>query len=125
MTVLTLTQAWLLRLDTGELWSAYTDDSSGQPQYSIDGDIVNHAGGRQRAYAVEGESSRWPITFRRLDLDDLAMLRAWKAQPVLYRNHRGEAMYGEFFDVQQEAWKKPGRWNARIELRGITVVEGV
>lgn len=126
MTILTLDRGWLLRVDTGELFGARTKDRS--QQYGMpDAGIVNHAGGRQRAYSVEGETGSYAFTYVGITLPDVETLRGWKGDTVLYRDHRpGLAMYGVFFEVEVPEWRGVTTvYDARISLGMVTVVEGV
>ncbi|GAA2516641.1 hypothetical protein [Winogradskya humida] len=125
MTVLKLTRGWLLNIATGQLFSSYTDDSSANPTYTEDGDVVNHAGGRQRGYSIEGEAGEWPVTFVDVKLADITLLRSWKSETVLYRNHRGQAMYGIYFAVVPQAHKTPSLYNVQITLHLESIVAGV
>lgn len=125
MTTLTLTKGWLLRVSTGETFGAQTSRDTGSGAYGVEGGIVNHAGGRQRSYIVEGESGTLPIEFLEVSLANIVLLRSWEGELMLYRDWRGQGMYGAYYEVGQVVRPEPLVYNAKIQLNLLTFAEGI
>lgn len=124
MTVLNLTLSWLHFLNDGVMLASKTTDRS--PATSIDGDVVNHAGGRQRAYSVEGEARSFPVTFVYITGAQRDLLEQRKGEPVHYRDTRGTSLYATYF-ATATVYEYDGqdRYSVHVDLRAVTVDEGV
>lgn len=126
MTTLTLTKGWLTLLTTGDTFGAYTDRDDRSLTFGIDGGVVNHAGGRQRSYSVEGEAGIMERTFVELTWDNITTLRSWEGELVLYRDWRpGLSMYGTFFGVTPIEIAEKQVWKAKITINLLTHLEGI
>lgn len=123
MATLTLTAVWLNLVSTGESVSA---PSTGRSQsYSMDGEVRTYAGGRQRFIGQEGEHGQFTVTLRLLSLATVTRLRTWKGQTVLFRDRRGQLMYGVFTQVTPSTEWKDGRYDVEVALRLVTQDPGV
>lgn len=104
MTTLTLNVVWINLVSTGEAISAPSTDR-GQV-YGIAGEVRPYAGGRQRFIGQEGEQGQFTITLRRLTLTQVGTLRTWEGKTVLFRDRRGQSMYGVFASVTPLEYKE-------------------
>lgn len=129
MAAVTLDRVWINHLDTGEAVSAKSFDRS--QSYDQDGEVRTFAGGRQRAFTVEGERGSFSFTLRKVSLETVEVLRSWKGLPVQVRDHRGQRWVGVFFEVTPvEPAVAPGApssywYDVAIPLRTVTAAEGV
>jgi hypothetical protein len=128
-----LTRMWLTSVVTAESFGWYTAPDRGQ-SYTVRGEIRTYAGGRQRAVGSTGTAGHWSFTLVELTLDDIAQLREWLSSgvTVFARDHRGQSMYGTFFDVAVSEvipailYTDPNnRFRAGITINQVDVVEGV
>lgn len=130
--IVQLTRLWMTSVVTGESFGWYTDPSREQT-YSVKGEIRTYAGGRQRAVGSVGASGSWRFTLVELTLADTAQLREWmEAGVTIYaRDHRGQSMYGTFFEVGMGEYpavtytSATNLYTANITLQAVDVVEGV
>jgi len=123
MATLTLTKVWLNLVSTGEAVSAYSTGRS--QQYSMDGEVRTYAGGRQRFVGQEGEHGQFTVTLRLLSLAQVTQLRGWTGRTVLFRDRRGQLMYGVFTQVTPTVEWKDGRYDVELPLRLVTQDPGV
>lgn len=125
MTTLTLTKLWVNLLSTGEAVSAY--GQIGRPsEFSIDGDVVTYAGGRQRGESVDGERSTYTFTLVDCTLAQRDKLRLWFGLPVIVRDHRGQAFKATYFAINlNEMTYDLDLYTIAITVHGVTVSESV
>lgn len=125
-----LTKMWMTNVVSQDQLGAQTDDSREQT-YSVRGEIRTYAGGRQRAVGSLGAAGSWKYTLVELTLDQVNTLRTWMAAgvTVFARDHRGQSMYGTFFEVgvkeNKSALWQNATYTADITLQRVDVVEGV
>lgn len=130
--IIQLTRLFLTSVVSGETYGWYTDRSRDQT-YSVKGEIRTYAGGRQRAVGSIGASGSWAFTLVDLSLADTVVLRTWMESgvTVFARDHRGQSMYGTFFQVDigempVATWNSPNNlFTAAITVQAVDVVEGV
>jgi hypothetical protein len=129
MVQIQLTRMFLTNVVTIETLSAQTDPARSQT-YSVAGAVRTYAGGRQRAVGSIGLSGSWKFVLVELTLTQVNVMRAWMAAgvTVLARDHRGQSMYGTFFQVdvgENMGLGTTATYTASIELESVSVVEGV
>jgi hypothetical protein len=127
--IVNLTRMWLVNVVTVETLSAQTDPTRSQ-SYSVDGAVRTYAGGRQRAVGSVGLHGSWKFTLVELVLSQIDTLQAWMDAgiTVLARDHRGQSMYGTFFQIDVGENMGTGllsTYTAALELQTVSVVEGV
>lgn len=132
MPIVQLTKLFLTSVVSQETHGWYTDPARDQT-YSVRADIRTYAGGRQRAVGSIGASGSWRFTLVELTLADTQILRDWMEFGVtlFVRDHRGQAMYGTFFEIQISEYRATlytdptNLYTAGITLRQVDVTEGV
>lgn len=124
MATLTLTQVWVNRLDTGEGINANSGRDRDR-EHAMAGDVRSYAGGRQRAYTVAGEQSKFEFSLRLLTQATVDKLRSWIGVPVQVRDVRGQRFFGVFFAVPVTEQSSPTLYDVSISLKVVTIVEGV
>lgn len=124
MATLTLTKVWVNLLSTGDAVSAYSAPGR-QRSSAIDGEVVTYAGGRQRAKTRAGEKGSFGFVLREVSLTTITTLEGWKGKPVQVRDHRGQRFFGVFFAVTPTEHKQADLYDVALELRTVTVDEGV
>lgn len=128
--ILQLTKMWLVNLATAEMLGAQTGQDRGWAA-SVRGEVRSYAGGRQRAVGSIGKASTWKFTLVELTQVQCELLEAWMNQGVtlLARDHRGQFMYGTFFEVdrgENMAQLYPNAtYTVSITVQRVDVVEGV
>jgi hypothetical protein len=128
--IVQLTKLWLANVVTQELLSAQTVPSKSQ-SFGVKGEIRTYAGGRQRAIGSTGMSGQWQFVLVELTQTNTETLKTWMSSgvTVLARDHRGQSMYGTFFDLgisENMAQLYPtASYTAQITLQAVDVVEGV
>jgi hypothetical protein len=125
MAVLLLTKLWINLLSTGEAVSAHT-----QPQrpsvFSLTGEVLSFAGGRQRSVTAEGESGTFSFTLQDVTLAQRDTLRTWFGLNVIVRDHRGQMFTGVFYAANvAERITEPTLYEISITLQTTTTAEGV
>jgi hypothetical protein len=124
-----LTKFWVTNTLTKEMIGAYTDPKRDQ-SHSVKGEVRQYAGGRQRAVGSPGRASTWGVTLLDLTQAQCDQLKAWMdaAVTVLARDHRGQTMYGTFFQVDVGEYAattfSAARYTVAISIRRVDVVEG-
>lgn len=129
MVQIQLTKMFLTNVVSIETLAAQTDPARSQT-YSVAGDVRTYAGGRQRGVGSVGLSGSWKFVLVELTLTQIGVMRAWMTAgvTVLARDHRGQSMYGTFFQVdvgENMGMGTASTYTASIELKSVTVVEGV
>jgi hypothetical protein len=120
-----LTKLWVNLLSTGESVSAYGQIGR-TSEFSIDGDVVTYAGGRQRGESVDGERSTYTFTLQDCTLAQRDRLRLWFGLPVIVRDHRGQAFYCTYFQINlNERTYELDLYEITITVQGVTVAQGV
>jgi hypothetical protein len=122
---------WLTSVVTGESRGWYSSDRD--QSYSVRGEVRAYAGGRQRAVGSTGMAGAWKFTLMELSLADTVFLRTWldTGVTVFARDHRGQSMYGTFFQVdiaenKATSWDSPqNTYRAAIAVLAVDVVEGI
>lgn len=130
--IIQLTRMFLTSVVSGETHGWYTDPDREQ-SYSVKGEIRTYAGGRQRAVGSIGASGSWTFTLVELSLADTVVLRTWMESgvTVFARDHRGQSMYGTFFQVDVgetpvTTYSSPNNlFTAAMTVQAVDVVEGV
>lgn len=120
MATLTLTKAWINRLDTGEAVSAQSSVDRTR-EHGITGEVRQYAGGRQRAVTRAGEQGSFQFTLRLVPAATVEKLRTWVGVPVLVRDWRGQAFYGVFFRVPVIEQRSPVEYDVQVSLSTTTV----
>lgn len=125
MAVLVLDRVWVNLLSSGAAVSGRT-----KPQrpstFSVDGDVLTFAGGRQRAVTNEGEQILFSWTFVDMTLDDRDQLRVWQGLNVIVRDHRGQWFTGVYLQVDvTERETEASLYEISLSLRGTTTAAGV
>ena len=128
--ILQLSKLWLANVVTQELLGSNSAPSRSQ-SFGVKGEIRTYAGGRQRAIGTIGMSGSWKFTLVELTQTNVETLKTWMSSgvTVLARDHRGQSMYGTFFDVgfsenMAQLWPTAS-YTADITLQAVDVVEGV
>jgi hypothetical protein len=129
MVQIQLTKMFLTNVVSIETLAAQTDPARSQT-YSVAGDVRTYAGGRQRGVGSVGLSGSWKFVLVELTLTQIGVMRAWMTAgvTVLARDHRGQSMYGTFFQVdvgENMGMGTAATYTASIELKSVSVVEGV
>lgn len=129
MVQIQLTKMFLTNVVSIETLAAQTDPARSQT-YSVAGDVRTYAGGRQRGVGSVGLSGSWKFVLVELTLAQIGVMRAWMTAgvTVLARDHRGQSMYGTFFQVdvgENMGMGTSSTYTASIELKSVSVVEGV
>lgn len=124
MAVLTLTKVWLNRLDNGASVAAQSGIARSR-NHSVDGEVSTWAGGRQRASLSDGERTGFGVTLRLLTLPTVDLLRTWIGVPVQVRDARGQKFFGVFFAVDVKEQREASLYDVDLQVRTITVTEGV
>lgn len=116
---------WLTNVVSQEHLGARTEPNRERTD-SVRGEIRTYAGGRQRAVGSVGASSGWRFTLVQLGLTEVNVLRTWMESgvTVFAKDHRGQSMYGTFFEVLS-AETGYLLYSAAITLQHVDVVEGV
>jgi hypothetical protein len=128
--IVQLTKMFLANIVTQELLSAQTVPSKSQ-SFGVKGEIRTYAGGRQRAIGSTGMSGQWQFTLVELSQTNTETLKTWMSSgvTVLARDHRGQSMYGTFFDLgiaeNMTQLYPTASYTAQITLQAVDVVEGV
>lgn len=124
MTILTLNQLWLNRMDTGE---AIHGASGRSPTtgYAMDGGVRTYASGRRRAVSTAGLKVEVPRTMVALDYATKELLITWLGVHCQLRDYRGGKWFGTFFDVEVSEYMRSDLYAATITLLTTTTVEGV
>lgn len=121
---LNLTKVWVNLLATGATVSAQSGPDRGR-QHDQAGEVRTYAGGRQRSITTAGERGQFTVTLVDVSLTTVELLRGWIGQPVQLRDHRGQRFFGVFYAVNVIEAKDPVYYNVAIDLRTLTVAEGV
>jgi hypothetical protein len=127
-----LTRLWITSVVSQQTFGWYTGTERTQ-SYTVQGDIRPYAGGRQRAVGSAGVAGSWTFELMELTLADTVVLRTWLGSgvTVFARDHRGQSMYGTFFELEitenpATTYDSPqNTYRASITLRSVDVVEGV
>lgn len=129
MTSVQLTRTWITNVVTREMLGLFT--APDRPQsYTAAGEVRVYGGGRMRGITKAGMSHTWKFELQEMTLAQVATLTGWvdDGVTVLVRDHRGQSMYGTFFQVdvtEQPAQTPTGAYYAAaITLQSVTVVEG-
>lgn len=122
---LTLTKLWINLLSTGEAVSAQTQP--GRPStFSLKGEVLSFAGGRQRSVVAEGESGTFTFTLQDVTLTQRDTLRLWFGLNVIVRDHRGQMFTGVFYAASvAERIYEPTLYEITITMQTTTTAEGV
>lgn len=124
MATLTLTKLFVNLLSDGTAISAQSTSRSRTDD--IDGEVRTYAGGRRRSVVSEGAATTFTFTMRLLTLTQVETLITWIGKTVQVRDHRGQRFFGVFYQVTPvELVHEPTLWDAQIEVRTVTVTEGV
>jgi hypothetical protein len=127
MAAVILTKMWLVDTVSEAALSCLT--GPGRPQtYGTAGDTRIYAGGRRRSITHPGVQRTWGFELIQLFPADLTTLLGWHAagSTVFARDHRGQSMYGTFFDVEAREYTGfPYLVTASIVLSEVDAVEGV
>jgi hypothetical protein len=130
MTQVVYDRMWVTNVVTGEQIGARTDPSIIRTS-TVSGETRVYAGGRIRSVGRPGLNASWPFTLKMIHLAQVEMLETWMdvGVTVFARDAVGQAMYGTFYSVERS--RPPAQsmvlpvWSAAIDLRRVTVVEGV
>lgn len=121
MATLTLTQAWVNLLPTGESVSGWTLRNRDWDA-EVDGEIHKYAAGRFRAVSEEGTRRSFDFTLVRLTLSQVETLESWLGRTVQVRTHNGLYLVGAFFSVGTTEYMD-GLYAANIAIRSVTQQE--
>jgi hypothetical protein len=91
-----LTKVWINRLPTGEAVSAQSSPGRSHG-HGLQGEVRAYAGGRQRSFSAEGESTTVPVQLRDVSWATLLTIRSWAGLAVQLRDHRGQNWTGVYF----------------------------
>lgn len=124
--ILTLTQLWINRLDTGAAISAPSGVDGGATSWENQGEVRLYASGRRRGVMVEGEGGTVGFTLLEMTFTQVETLRSWKGANVQVRDWRGRRWFGVFFSVAETPQMRyPDVYQAAFTLQTTTTVEGV
>ena len=129
---MTLAKMWLSDVVTSRSFGWYTADGREQG-FATQGQARFYADGRVRSADSPGMAGLWKFTLMELTPADVDILRAWLASGALLlaRDHRGQSMYGAFFEAEFAENKAlsydstQNTYRGSITLRSVDVVEGV
>ena len=125
-----LTKMWLTNTVTTEMLGAQTAPDR-VTSYSAGGEDRVYGGARVRAVRQAGVRGQWSFVLQELTQTQVNLLLTWldNGNTILARDHRGQYMYGTFFDltVGENMAQTPtgATYTAAIALRRVDVVEGV
>jgi hypothetical protein len=122
--ILSLSQVWINRLDTGQAISGYSEAGRSQ-QFQMQLDVRTYASGRRRAISTRGEQGEVTFRLQVVDKTTKDLLRTWAGIAVQVRDHRGQKWFGVFNGVDVGEWMDPGIYNVGFTLQLTTVNEGV
>jgi hypothetical protein len=124
MATLVLDRVWINLVPTGDAVSARSTGRAWSTEVS--GEIRTYADGRRRSVTTEGVGVTAALTLALLTQAELETLESWMGSTVQIRDFRGQRAFGVFLAVTRvEVPNEKTMWHAQLEIRTVSVDEGV
>lgn len=125
MAVLALSKLFVNLISTGDSVSAYSaPDRPAVYQNAVE--VRTNAGGRRRAFTVEGEEGTFSFVMIDMLRAQIDLLRSWKGLTVQVRDNRGRLFNGVFAAVgENERFNEPTLYDVPITLLVVSQDAGV
>lgn len=130
MAAVLLTKMWLTNVTSLEMIGLQTGPERPR-NYQARGEVRFYGAGRKRSIKRAGMAQTWKFTLQEMTLTQVETLRQWSDDgvTVLARDHRGQSMYGSFYEIEidERLSQTPSGafYTAAITLQQVDVVEGV